>query len=417
MTVLDDLNLSTLPVERYGEVRGQLLAEGEELLTRQQGEALTAADAEQFRRLEQAVGALDYRARVAEQDRRVAADPRMAQLLSALDQGGRTDARMSGPGRVGPIVFSDDQVRELYAAAADHRAVSVRMTLDDREAQTRDQTHANVGMTNIITYIVPPVEGAREPTRIASYVPTRPTATPNVTYYQQTALANAADVRIEGAQSPQSDPVWTGQNITAKKVTHWVSVSTESLADYEGFADLVQRELIAGLIDKENQQLLNGTGVDPQMLGLLQTSGIVTYAPGGAEARYRSIRHAKQMLRSGSGFIGPDLCVLNPVDYELFDLSNDATNGLHAVPNLNVASAEAAWNIPIIQSTQIASGTAMVANLAEAATLYVREAPRLFVDPYTLMTSGFVRILAEERLVIGVNRPAAVCRITFNGST
>jgi HK97 family phage major capsid protein len=418
MDLLDSLNVMTVPPERIPEVIDQLAQEGHALVARC-GERLTGADAERFARIEQCIGTLNYRARADQYHRTMAENPRMAKAIedgthgdgrSPLDP--RSEPGVAEPGRVAPIRFSEHQMRTLYDAVVKREARDVCMSLPGMER--RDITTTTGAMSSMISYIVPPDEVAREPTRIASYMPAKPVTTANVTFYQQTEAADAAAVVAEGAASPMSDPVWTARHAGARKISHWVTVTTEALADYEGFTGLIDRELIAGLINKENDQLLNGTGVGFDMTGLLATNGITTYAPVSAEPRYKSLRHAKQLLRSASGFIAPDIVVLNPVDYELFDLSNAAAQGLHAVPNLTETS-ENAWSMPIVQSTQIASGTAMVANLASAATFYVREPPTIYVDPYTLMTSGLVRILAEERVVIGVERPSAVCRITFNG--
>jgi hypothetical protein len=70
--------------------------------------------------------------------------------------------------------------------------------------------------------------------------------------------------------------------------------------------------------------------VSPNLKGLLNRSGIVTYAPGGAEARYISIRHGIRLMEDVEAV--PEIIVLNPADAELFDLSNATTAGMHANP-------------------------------------------------------------------------------------
>ena len=58
--------------------------------------------------------------------------------------------------------------------------------------------------------------------------------------------------------------------------------------------------------------------VSPNLRGLLNRSGIVTYAPGAAEARYRSIRRGIRLMEDVEAV--PEIIVLNPADAELFDL-------------------------------------------------------------------------------------------------
>ena len=49
--------------------------------------------------------------------------------------------------------------------------------------------------------------------------------------------------------------------------------------------------------------------------------------------------------------------------------------------------------------------------------LFVVEPAKLFIDPYGLSTTNQVRILCEERIALGVPRPAALVAITTNGTT
>ena len=74
------------------------------------------------------------------------------------------------------------------------------------------------------------------------------------------------------------------------------------------------------------------------------------------------------------------------------------------------------WGVPVILSEAMTENTAMVANLAIAATAYVRQAPVAEVAPYGGGTTEFIAnqtlIRAEERQALAVHHPTAICTVT-----
>jgi HK97 family phage major capsid protein len=109
--------------------------------------------------------------------------------------------------------------------------------------------------------------------------------------------------------------------------------------------------------------------------------------------------------------------VLHPTDYEILMATAASTAELIVSPDPTQAGAQTIWGVRLVVSSQITSGVALVANLAIAAKAFIRQAPTLTLDPFTLSANNLVRFIAEERLVIGVGLPAAVCKTTFNGTT
>lgn len=175
--------------------------------------------------------------------------------------------------------------------------------------------------------------------------------------------------------------------------------------------------MTARLITAENTQLLSGSGTAPNIRGLLNATGILTYAPGSAETRYLSIRTAIRNLRKGPAFAQADVIVMHPDDEQLFDVTNATTAGLHAVPDLNGTPGSAGvWGWRRIASTGVAAGTGLVMDSRRAAVFFVRQPPTLIADPYSQSVNNVVRVIVEERFGLAVTTPAAIVKITFNGS-
>ncbi len=70
----------------------------------------------------------------------------------------------------------------------------------------------------------------------------------------------------------------------------------------------------------------------------------------------------------------------------------------------------------MVVTNRIASGTGMVANLKEAARVFIRQVPTVEVAPFgggtAEFTSNQTLIRAEERLALAVPRPSAIVKLT-----
>lgn len=412
MTVrLPDTPLDRLDAAAARETRADLLRQGEELLTRAGGQQLDPDASEDFRSIEQAVGHLDHiaRARQSEVDR-------PDWLNRAVDAGARGDEPAPDPqrralGQLPPIHFDDEALHGLHRGLLENRLTSVRASARETRAVTA------VPMAGIPSYGT--VAGFdREPSRIASLMPSQPVDHVQVTFYTQPTAASAAAPVAAGALKPESTPGWEAVTAPVRKLAHFSDVTTEALDDYQGFAALVRDEMVAGLVNVENSQVLSGTGLGENLLGLLNASGILTYAPAVAEARYRSLLRALTMLRTGPAYAAADAIVLHPDDWEIVVVTASQGSGEFLVTADPTRSpATTLWGVPVTVTSQIPAGTALVANMARGAVVFTREVPTVKVDPYSQSANNLVRFICEERLALGVTRPAALAAVTFNGTT
>ena len=262
----------------------------------------------------------------------------------------------------------------------------------------------------------------RDAFRVASLIPTVSTEHPSITYYVGDD-ASAAKVVGEGGQKPESDPSYTAVTEATRKIAHFIDVTEEALTDAVGFQDMLEGELLMGLLAEENRNIISGNGAavvgtgGTDMVGLLNRSGILTYAPAGAEARILSIAKGQTLLQAGSSFASPDTVIIHPTDFGLVRTYTSTANEFASGYALGGdAQSTTVWGMKAYVTTQIAAGTALVGNLAQAAKLHVRMAPTIKVDPYSRSSENVVRFIAEQRLALAVPRPSALLKITFNGT-
>lgn len=231
-------------------------------------------------------------------------------------------------------------------------------------------------------------------------------------------MANKAAETSEGSAKPQAGV--TLQLVTEPTATMavWSNLTRQSLADApdiaRGFLDGRMRYAIKR---RSDSQAINGNGTAPNLKGLANRTGIVTYAPASAEDRAMSIRHGIKLGEDAEAVY--EIIVMNPADAEIFDLTNYASAGLHANQSDGLASAGArtAWGLTQVRSTAIAAGTALLIDPMAVSVLDRQSVTSYLTDSHASnFTSNILTLLLEARLGLALFDPAGVCKITFNGT-
>jgi|GEM_PF-3544965 len=305
-------------------------------------------------------------------------------------------------GELAPMRFAATDLKDLHSGAMNRHLVQ-KAAITSTTAPMAAIADAR---TDVWTF-------PRDVVRIANFIPSETTNAPTVNYFRATAAASAAAAVAEGANKPESTPTWESVTATVRKLAHYTRVNDEVIADFDGFLRVVGAEMIAGLIDEENDQLLNGTGVAPNILGLTATPGIGTVGSAGTDLD--AIATAVNTIRT-TAFLEPDIIIMHPNDWASsgFLLAKD-TAGNYLLGNPAEQTTPRLWGIPVALTVRMTENTALVANLRDAARLYVRQAPTLEVQPGG-GTAEFIAnqtlIRAEERLALTVVRPASICLVT-----
>jgi HK97 family phage major capsid protein len=177
---------------------------------------------------------------------------------------------------------------------------------------------------------------------------------------------------------------------------------------------VISTELLASLIDAENSQLLVGSGVAPNLTGLLNVSGILTRARA-TDSNLDAIAKAKADLRVGASFTEPDAIVIHPTNLATIQTSKDS-QGRFIVNDPAAPGPEQLFGMRVVATTKITLNTALMGNFSEAARLYVRQAPVVEIHPNAGGTVEFVAnqtfVRCEERLALAVPRPSSLISIT-----
>jgi HK97 family phage major capsid protein len=224
--------------------------------------------------------------------------------------------------------------------------------------------------------------------------------------------ATVAAPVAEGALKPESNPLWQEAEAKVEKFAHHAKATTEAITDFTDFMRVVSDELLRGSVHTETSQLLTGNGTPPNLLGLLNASGIITRARS-TDSNLDALLKASTDLRVGSSFAEPTLCVLHPSNYETIRLSKEATTGAYLLGNPLSADVPKLGTATIHLTTRMPAGTALLMNPSEAVRCWVREGPTISTGT---VGDDFVEnkltLVAEERLAQAVIRPTAIAKVT-----
>lgn len=240
-----------------------------------------------------------------------------------------------------------------------------------------------------------------------------------VTYIKETSFTNAAATVAEEGLKPEATFATSVVTAPVRKIAVVAKVTDEMWNDFPMLRDYVNTRLRFMVEAKEEQQLLNGTGIGTQITGILQTAGIQTQAKG-ADTNLDAIFKAITKVRS-IGFFEPDGIVINPTDWQLLKLAKDANNqyfgggpfaGTYGVGGFVMESP--VWGLKPVITTAIAAGTALVGAFKLGAQIWQRDGIR--VDSTNTNENDFnynrISLRVEERLALAVYRNLAFCSVT-----
>ncbi len=255
-----------------------------------------------------------------------------------------------------------------------------------------------------------------EPDRVLTHFPVTATDAPSIEYIRHSSTTGAPATVAPGALKPELVLNTSTLVATVRKLAAHAAVTTESLADFPSFQEYLTHELTRQIIDVENQQLLLGDGTGTNLLGLLNTTGIITRAvnPGPpVEVSIETIEEAKTDIRVGSSFAEANIAVMNPLTWSKLRRTKDGQGRYLVDPDPTKAEGNSLWGLEVIVTTVMPAGTALVAATDTAAVIYERMGIALMASAQsgTDFTTNLVRFVAEERLALAVTRPSALCKV------
>jgi HK97 family phage major capsid protein len=324
---------------------------------------------------------------------------------------GRQSRAVSSAGRLAPLGFDHEEMRAAHATIG--RGGTAQL-------EARDPGFASADSL-LPAQLFPVPTMPRHEDRLLDRLPGFALDAPSLEYIQVTSVSGAATIVGEGQPKPEIDMPATKLIVSALKLACHAGVTWESISDFDAFTAAVQNELLKQLVDLENEQLVYGTGGGTELNGMTTTSGILTLTATGSTAtppnNWDDIAAGIAALRTGPALATPDLLCLHPDSWADIRTQKDTLGRYIGQVLPTEPEPDTAWGVSVLQSTKIHPGDGILLDTQLMGRVAVRESALLrvgygVVSGVSDFTSNILRWIAEERLNLAVERPAAICYIT-----
>lgn len=222
-----------------------------------------------------------------------------------------------------------------------------------------------------------------------------------VTYIQSNGQEGGAGMTAEGAEKTQADFNVVETSVAVKKITSWIKVSKEMIADLPFMRNEINNELMELVELKLDSQVLSGSGSGDNLVGILQNA--IAWSAGNFADLFVTpnetdvLRVAIAQIQTA--LFNPNYIVLHPEDTAKMELEK-STTGEYVYPvTLTIDGVVRVKGVPVIENTGITAGTFLVGDFTKS-NLRIREDLNIQVgyvnDDFT---KNLITILCEARAV------------------
>jgi len=240
----------------------------------------------------------------------------------------------------------------------------------------------------------------------------------SIIYMIETTFTNAAAAVAEGAAKPESALVFDQRTDPVAKIAHWIPVTEELLEDVTAIAAYIDARLRLGVALAEEDQLLNGNGTPPNIMGVMNRSGLATAVVRNAGATPPET-NAEAILRqitaiATTAFVYPDGVVMNPTNWFSTVTMKDTQGHYFGFGPFQTVPTATLWGTPVAVTPSIVANTALVGAFGTMSQVYRRGGLRVEASNshQDYFIKNLVAIRAEERLALCVYRPGAFGKVT-----
>jgi len=263
------------------------------------------------------------------------------------------------------------------------------------------------------------------PLQIPDLIDTITTDNYQYKYLEETTFTNNSGATAEGSALGENALAFTERTESIRKIGSFLPVTEELLADVSAVGGYLDSRLQTMVRLAVSSQIMEGNGTAPNLTGILNKSGINTFdysAFAGNLKRIGQVFEAITEIQKDS-LLQPDAIVMHPSDwYQLVTEVNAVTTSGSLNPlfvgagNFGGGVAPTLWGLPVVASTEIASGTALVGVFGGGQAIHIVARQGMEVamsDSHDAnFTKDIVVMKATVRMGLPIYRATAFCSIT-----
>lgn len=224
----------------------------------------------------------------------------------------------------------------------------------------------------------------------------------------------------DGAK-PESAVAFTERSQAVQTLAHWIPITRRAAADAPQLMTIIDAFLLQGLAAKVEDQLINGTGVSPQLRGILnattawsiQTLDVSVAAVSRLDAAAIAAANISSTLE---GAYSATAILVNPTDWfsSNFALAREgAGTGMYLGTGPFTASANRnLWGTEVVVTKAVPAGTQLIGDFRQALVGDRESASIMMTDSHAdFFVRNILTILAELRLAFALAVPQAFVSI------
>lgn len=305
---------------------------------------------------------------------------------------------------------SDRKVKSIGQIIAESEAMSTKQKEYEVDVELKTLLATATGWTPQVVRGPKLVEFATITPTLLDFIPTVPTDQTGVAYMEETTFTNNAAETAEGTLKPEAALAFTEKTSLVRKIAVFLPVTDEQLEDIPRLTAILDNRLGFMVRQRLGSQILVGTGAGITLRGVLNVAGIQTQAKGTDPVPDAVYKAMVKIMTTGQAM--PDLCVMNPLDWQDVRLLRTA-DGIYIWGSPADAGPERIWGLPVVLEQGLTQNTGIVGAFRVFSELDVKKG--LVVQTgYNLddWTKNIQTIRAEMRVAFLLYRPAAFCQVT-----
>ena len=322
--------------------------------------------------------------------------------ITEISQKMDTARKESAPSlSAGAEFVKSEQFKQLLAGQTQRARFEVKNTVTSNNTTVFPQQNPAI------------IRGNFTPLTIRELFRSIPVTSNMVNSLREASWTNDAAEVSQGAAKPESDLTFEQYNVPITTVAHWIKISNQLLADAPAIVAYIDTRARDGLAQRIDAQLLNGNGTSPNLSGLTDAGNFTAYTPTSDDLLVDAINRAKYALWATGNM--PDTVIVNPAAWGAMERTREGVGtGQYLYGTPGSMAGDNPFGLRVVLSNNMAVDKFLVGAIDASAVLYTRQGATVEMGYVNAdFTNNLVTIRVEERLGLGVERPAGILYGSF----
>lgn len=326
--------------------------------------------------------------------------------MISMEQKGLSSESESGMLDIGAEFIKSDQFKDLQEGRNGRARMNYKTAIINATGQNQPLVAADrlAGINTTENRVL----------RIRDILPASGTTSNLIEFVRENVFTNSAATTVSGSPQafenvtkPESGITFTLVNEPVQTLAHWIPASKQVIEDSMQLQSFISGRLTYGLKLYEEAQLLNGTGANGQLNGLVTQATAYTLQSPQITNKLDIVREMIKQAEIAN--YTPDAIILNPQDWyeiDVLKVGSSATDIRYVVGDPRSASTPRLWGIPVVVTNAMTAGTVLVGAFGMGCE--IKDRMQASVEVSRENSDNFVKnmvtVLAEERIALCVYR-------------